>query len=234
MKELIKSISALAYFDVNSKTRIVADASPVGLGAVLIQMQGVEWRAIAYASGGLKDVERRYSQTEREALALVWACERFNVYSFGREFELETDHKLLEYIYSKKSNPFALVERWVPRLQACDFQVICRPGRSNIADALSRLNCRVPRGEGEHYHVRSVVENSTPCALTPSEIEKASAEDPEISLVKECVLAGDWSACNIPAYLHVRNELLLWSVTATWFGNCNSPTFTEARPEIGS
>ena len=78
LKELITSTTALAYFDVNSKTRIVADASPVGLGAVLIQLQGVEWRVIAYASRGLTDVERRYSQTEREALALVWACERFN------------------------------------------------------------------------------------------------------------------------------------------------------------
>ena len=52
-----------------------------------------------------------------------------------------------------------------------------------------------------------MVENSTPCALTPSEIERASAADPEISLVKECVRKGDWSAFTIPAYLHVKNEL---------------------------
>ena len=73
LKELITSTSALAYFGVKSKTRIVADASPVGLGAVLIQLQGVEWRVIAYASRGLRDIERRSSQTEREALTLVWA-----------------------------------------------------------------------------------------------------------------------------------------------------------------
>ena len=95
----------------NSKTRIVADASPVGLGAVLIQLQGVEWRVIAYASRGLTDVERRYSQTEREGLALVWACERFKMYIFGGNFELETDHKPLEYIHSPKSKPSARLER---------------------------------------------------------------------------------------------------------------------------
>ena len=163
LKELITSTSALAYFDVNSRTGIVADASPVGLSAVLIQEQGVEWRVIAYAPRGLTDVERRYSQTEREGLALVWACERFKMHICGGNFELETDHKPLEYIHSPKSKPSARVERWALLLQAYDFKVY-RPGRTNITDALSRLNCRVPGGEIEHYeHVRSVVENNTPC-----------------------------------------------------------------------
>ena len=78
LKELITITSALAHVDVNRKTRILVDVSPVGLGEVLIQLQRVEWRVIAYASRGLTVVERRYSQTEREALSLVWACERFN------------------------------------------------------------------------------------------------------------------------------------------------------------
>ena len=92
-----------AYLNVNSRTRVVADASPVGLGAVLTQLHESEWRVIRYASRRLSDVELRYSQTEKEALALVWACEHFNMYVFGREFELETNHKPLEYIYSQKS-----------------------------------------------------------------------------------------------------------------------------------
>ena len=76
----------------------------------------------------------------------------------------------------------------------------------NIADALSRLNCRVQYDDGERYDfVHAVVENSVPCALTPAEIEKASAEDVELTLIKECVRTGDWSECNVPAYLHVKN-----------------------------
>ena len=46
---------------------------PVGLGSVLVQEQNGQMRIIAYASENLTDVERRYSQTEREALSLVWA-----------------------------------------------------------------------------------------------------------------------------------------------------------------
>ena len=43
--------------------------------------------------------------------------------------------------------------------------------------------------------------------MTPAEIEGASAEDPELNLIKECVRTGDWSKCNVPTYLHVKNEL---------------------------
>ena len=58
-------------------------------------------------------MERRYSQTEKEALALVWECEMFSMYVSGQSFEWETDHKPLERIYSRTSNPCARTERWV-------------------------------------------------------------------------------------------------------------------------
>ena len=77
----------------------MADASPVGLEAILIQEHAGTKRAVASASRNLRSVERRYSQTEKEALGLVWACERFHVYLFGLKFELLTDNKPLEVSY---------------------------------------------------------------------------------------------------------------------------------------
>ena len=107
LKCLITHVDTLAYFEVGCGTCMVADASPVGLGAVLTQQQSNTWRVIAYASHGLSDVECHYSQTEKEALALVWAYKRFNHYIFGQRFELETDHKPLERTYSQLSKPSA-------------------------------------------------------------------------------------------------------------------------------
>ena len=80
LKQLMTSVKALAYFRRDCKTRIVADAGPDGLGVVLLQLQNREWRAVSYALRNLSDVEGRYEQTEKEGLALVYACKRFNLY----------------------------------------------------------------------------------------------------------------------------------------------------------
>ena len=145
LKELITREETLEYFKTNCKTRIVGDAGPTGLGAVLLQQQHGMWRVVSYASRNLTDIERRYSQTEKEALALVWACERFDLYMFGHEFELETDHKPLEHIYGSKQKVAARIERWVLRLQGYQYNVVYRPGKANIVDCLSRLNQKSPK-----------------------------------------------------------------------------------------
>ena len=79
---------------------------------------------MSYASWNLSEVERRYAQTEKEALAVVWACEQFNVFKSGREFEFETNHKPLECIFGKTSKPSARIERWVLRLQCQDYKAV--------------------------------------------------------------------------------------------------------------
>lgn len=131
--------NTLGYYNVNDRTQIIADASPVGLGGVLIQFKNSEPRIISYASRSLSQTEQKYAQTEKEALALVWAIERYHYYIFGREVELVTAHKALEVIFSPKVKPCAQIERWVLRLQSYRYKVIYKPGKTNIADPLSRL-----------------------------------------------------------------------------------------------
>lgn len=65
-------------YDEEASTKLITDACPIGLGAILIQIQNDVPQIVSYASSSL-DVERRYSQTEKEALAVVWGCERFKM-----------------------------------------------------------------------------------------------------------------------------------------------------------
>ena len=97
---------------------------PVALGAVLIQFDGNDPQIISFASKSLSDVEKRYSQTEKESLALVWAVEKLYYYLAGLKFELVTDHKPLEAIFKPTSKPPARIERWLIRLQAFEVKVI--------------------------------------------------------------------------------------------------------------
>ncbi|XP_055590161.1 uncharacterized protein LOC129742304 [Uranotaenia lowii] len=193
--------TTLGYFDVDDRTQLVADASPVGLGAVLMQIKGQNARIIAYASKSLSDVETRYAQIEKEALALVWAVERFHFYLYGRSFDLITDHKPLEAIFSPKSKPCARIERWVVRLQA--YKVIYRPGKTNVVDPLSRLAikdnyCGKTFDECVESYVNWVASNATPVALKITEIEEASKLDTSIQSVRGGLERNEWSEDALP------------------------------------
>lgn len=134
------STESLGYFHLKYSTTVIADARPVGLGAVLVQVQDDGPRVISYASRSLPEVEKRYCQTEREALSLVWACERFSPYLLGNQFELITDHEPLKTIYGNASKPCARIQRWVLRLMPYDYKVVYWPESKNIADPLSRFS----------------------------------------------------------------------------------------------
>lgn len=96
LKELICSAQCMAMYDATLPTILSADASSFGLGAVLFQTQkNGHRRPIAFASRSLTNTERRYSQIEKEALALTWAAERFDEYIRGINVTFETDHKPL-------------------------------------------------------------------------------------------------------------------------------------------
>ena len=93
-----------------------------GLGSVLLQEYKGETKVvISYASRTLSDVEERYSATEKEALAVVWACEKFQIHLCGIQFELIIDHKQLEVLYGKRSKPNARIESWALRLMPYTF-----------------------------------------------------------------------------------------------------------------
>ena len=188
-----------AYFDPSKRTVATFDASPFGLGAVLTQVdQTGQEHVVAYASRTLSDVERRYSQTEREALAIVWGCERFHLYLYGADFEIVTDHKPLELIFfNPNSKPPARIQRWALRLQAYTFTVKYKPGPTNIADYLSRhpLPSQPQRERliAEEY-VNYLVGHDVPKAMTLKEINLACQTDPVMQRLRQAITTGVWPA----------------------------------------
>ena len=96
LKEALAGDKLMTYFDPRKKTEIVVDASPVGLGRLLMQ----EGKVVSYASRSLSEVEARYSQNEREMFAVVWAAEHFHLYVYGSKVHIITDHKPLLGIFN--------------------------------------------------------------------------------------------------------------------------------------
>lgn len=103
VKEEITKPTVLALFDINADVKVSADASSYGLGAALLQKTNSSWKPVAFASRVMSDTERRYTQVEKEALAITWACERFSTYILGKLFTIETDHKPLIPLLGDKS-----------------------------------------------------------------------------------------------------------------------------------
>ena len=91
IKTLLKRASSkpLGYYDRKKAVIVQADASLRGLGACLIQ----DDRPIAFASKSLTGAESEYVNIERELLAVVFACIRFNTYLQGCSFTVQSDHK---------------------------------------------------------------------------------------------------------------------------------------------
>eukprot|EP00731_Ephydatia_muelleri_P001282 Em0001g1282a len=89
LKEMLTADTVLALFDPSLPVGISCDASETGLGAVLFhRYQDGSERPIANASKTLSDTQRRYSQIQKEALAIVFALHKFHQVLYGRQFIL--------------------------------------------------------------------------------------------------------------------------------------------------
>ena len=78
VKQLLSSPNLLVHFDDRKPIVLACDASPFGIGAVLshILEDGTE-HPVAYASRSLSPPERRFSQLDKEALAIVLVLANF-------------------------------------------------------------------------------------------------------------------------------------------------------------
>ena len=125
------------------------DASDVGTGAVLSQVQDEEERVIAYVSKSLEGSEQRYCTARKELLAVVRALKHFKCYLCRQKITVRTDNSAVSWLHRSK-DPVGQPARWIEVIDTYDITFQHRPGRNHgNADALSRYPCRQCGGDCE-------------------------------------------------------------------------------------
>ena len=226
IKHALTSETTLTHYDPVLPVELSVDASPYGLGAVIMHVypNGTR-RPIAYASRTLNEHEKRYGQIDKEALAIMFGLKRFHLYLYGRHFTILTDHKPLERIFGPKTAIPSLaamrLQRWAIILAAFNYSIKFVPSKQNaVADALSRLP--LPSSTGGESSIFKVEERLIDCLpITYKEISHATRVDPVLSRVLEFVRSG-WPKhvedLRLKPFFHRRYELsieqdcLLWGL----------------------
>ncbi|GFT27069.1 retrovirus-related Pol polyprotein from transposon 297 [Trichonephila clavipes] len=140
LKQCLVSPPILKQADFSKPFLIRTDASNYAPGAVLLQGEDKEEHPVEFSSRLLNPAERNYSTTEREALAVVWALNKFRGYIDGASINVASDHQPLRWLMKLKST--GRLARWALQLQSFNLNMEYIPGKSNVvADMLSRPAC---------------------------------------------------------------------------------------------
>ena len=139
LKHKLVTSPILSYPDLTKPFLLQTDASNEAVGAVLAQKddEGRE-HPVAFLSRSLTNTERNYSTTEKECLALLYACQTFRHYLYGSEVTVITDHAPLQWLQNNKDTSSRLI-RWSLKIQDLNMKIEYKPGKSHSnADAMSR------------------------------------------------------------------------------------------------
>ncbi|KAK1667558.1 hypothetical protein QYE76_055717 [Lolium multiflorum] len=178
--------------DWNLPFEIMCDASDFAVGAVLGQRVDKKLNVIHYASKTLDAAQRNYATTEKELLAVVFACDKFRSYIVDSKVTIHTDHAAIRYLMTKKDAKPRLI-RWVLLLQEFDLHIVDRKGADNpVADNLSRLENiaydPVPVNDSfpnEQLAVIKVSSRDSPWICFGSRAIMSSSETPKDSSCKD-------------------------------------------------
>ena len=212
---MVTRTPVLRYYNLKEEVTLQCNASQSGLGAVLMQ----NGQPVAYASRALIPAETRYAQIEKELLAIVFACDRFDAYVFGRDLvNVETDHKPLEPIFTKPqaATPQRL-QRMLLRLRKYNLQVRYKKGKEMLLDdTLSRAYLPEVNAteflrelEGIDHRVWLPVTNDR-----WQQLKNAATDDPVQQKLRD-IIRGGWpenraqTPESVRPYYDVRDELTI-------------------------
>lgn len=118
------------------------DASLTRIAGVLKQETSTGLKVCYYKSRLLNDIERRYSATEREALAICWCLDQLRSCIGTSSILVETDHEPLSNMHKKHTFRNKRIDNWLLKLQDLLPQITAikyRKGVDNVGpDFLTR------------------------------------------------------------------------------------------------
>lgn len=214
--ELSKS-NLLSNFDGGYPLIVEADASPVGVGCVLLQKINGEEKPVYFASKKLSAAEKNYSQIDKEGLALVYAVNKFRYFLLGRSFTIRSDHKPLLGLFGKGKqipvNANARIQRWALLLSQYDYELVFKAGKENkVADALSRLPVIDDDADSSTpaEYIR-LVESLGFSDISFETIKDLTNKDVILKQVFTCVKFGWYNDVSLSEYATVKSDLSIYN-----------------------
>ena len=199
-KALITSAPTLLYYCLDKPVTLQVDASESGLGAALLQPNAKgELQPVAFSSCHLSETEQRYSQMEKECLAICQGLHKFDQWLYGKaDITVHTDHKPLVPIMS---NPLhkapARLQRMLMTLQRYRFALEYKKGTTLlIADTLSRaalptpVNTPVTGFEVFRLECESICRSPRLTGETEKEIVLLTNADETLSALRDTIIDG--------------------------------------------
>lgn len=215
LKKSITSDSVIAFFDPRLPITLRCEASfHEGLSAGLFQETDEGSKPVHFISRALTDTEKRYSQTEKDALAIAWAKERLRMYLLGApRFKIITSHKPLIPLFSKPSAKLPpRIEKWVMNLQDMDYEIIYVPGKDEAdpLDYLSRHPTSKAKGDNAEARVKMITETH---AVVMEKIQNETMKDTQLQKIKERIASADWEQHrqdpDVQPFISVSQELYI-------------------------
>ena len=196
LKASITSESTMACFNPARPIVVRVEASfHEGLSAGLFQETGSGLQPVHFISRTMTDTEKRYSQTEKDALSVHWAKNRFSIYLSGPpKFKIITAHKPLFPLFNKAAMRLPpRIEKLVMGMQDVYFELIYEPGKDSV-DPLDFLLTRHPLPQKGKDAVERVIKYVLKAehVVVVDQIKEETCKDTQLQKLSCRILTGDW------------------------------------------